>query len=195
MNDRQNHYYKKHQEKRLAYGKSYREKNREKINEKQRKHRVEHPEKYKQIRKDYSKQYYEENKETLLQRSRKYYRDFTKINNYTSTLPSTVSIMFGAIKRRNKNKNIIIDFDKAYLQNVIDDTLIALKDLVSLIVNSPTRVSIDKLDPSQGYIKDNIQIIPAWLNYAYHDFDKNEVNEQIIKFAEYLKSKKITDML
>ena len=44
--------------------------------------------------------------------------------------------------------------------------------------------SPDRIDNTKGYSDENVQIVPMWLNYAYHDWDKEQVEQVILEWAK-----------
>lgn len=43
--------------------------------------------------------------------------------------------------------------------------------------------SPDRIRNDEGYSDDNVQVVPRWLNYAYHDWDKTAVEAAILAWA------------
>ncbi len=44
--------------------------------------------------------------------------------------------------------------------------------------------SPDRLDNSKGYVAGNVQVVPMWLNYAYHTWNKVDVETAILDWAK-----------
>lgn len=99
-----------------------------------------------------------------------------------------LTVLFNRIQRRTREVYGGIAIDKETLGIILENSKIKFGKLLSNEPHSPRIASVDRFDNSKGYTEDNIQIIPAWLNYAYNDYDKTEVNNEIIAYAEYLKS-------
>lgn len=49
--------------------------------------------------------------------------------------------------------------------------------------NPFNRPSPDRIDNNRGYSAENVQVVPAWLNFAYHSWDKKLVEDAILKWA------------
>lgn len=43
--------------------------------------------------------------------------------------------------------------------------------------NCPKQISIDRIDPKQGYIKGNVQLLCRWVNLAKQNFDNKTIKE------------------
>lgn len=184
--------YQKNKDKRKAYRKEYYLNNREKV--------LADTKRYKEENKEKVLEYRENNKEQEYERQKEYRKKHSVIPDgedcspfrkrsraRESTFKGTITKFFAIIRGRAKKNGYISNIDKDYLVQLLNDALINLGDLISLEVLSPRRASIDQIIPGNGYYKGNVHIIPAWLNYAYLDYDKDEVNEQIVKFSEYVK--------
>lgn len=142
------------------YCQDYYEKNKEAIKAKRKEDRDNNLDKYKL--KD--SLYYEKNKETIsLDRKRK--RNFT--------LSYRLSALLGNSKARSKKLGYDFDLDKAFLFELwnLQEGLCALtKEPLSLEEGQSrwvgSLVSLDRIDSSKGYTRDNVQFVTSAANYA-----------------------------
>lgn len=163
-----------------VYDKEYRQKNKHRIKEQQKRYRENNKDKIKLCptnSKEYHIQYRLNNKDKTEQ--------YNKI--YASSLKGSSTILLSAAKNRSKLNNLEFDLDKHFIKTLLDTALDKWKDQITLDVHAPHRVSLDRIDTNGGYTKDNVQIIPAWLNYAYMDYDKTIVDMLIINYVNTIK--------
>jgi hypothetical protein len=186
IKQRQKEYNRQNRENRLTKQKEWRDANREKIHKQQKEYR--NIEENKKKRKLYNKEYNKKYSLKLKDNDKERYKTNKMLRD--NTIDGITMNLFNHAKTRSKKHNYELDFDKLFLTNLIKEAFHKLGEMISVNRNSPIRASMDQIIPGKGYTADNIQIIPQWLNYAYHDFDKNLINDEIIKFAEYLKSMK-----
>lgn len=85
---------------------------------------------------------------------------------------------------RSRQGDFPFALTKAHVAELLDEAV--LSGAVTLEANRPTTASIDRLRPELGYVDGNVQIIPQWLNFAYHDFDKTEIDALIALRAKEL---------
>lgn len=127
---------------------------RQKNREKERLRGLEHAKSHREERKKYSNQYYHENKDIILERQKES-KYLQKAKSYTREY----SLLLSA-KRRAKNKNLPFDL-------VFEDIVFPAYCPVLGIEIKPEQAmsnhnaSIDRIDNSKGYTKDNIRII-SW---------------------------------
>lgn len=53
--------------------------------------------------------------------------------------------------------------------------------------NPLTTASLDRVDPSKGYIPDNIRFVSMWVNHARHDHNDKELIRWCRLIAEFWK--------
>jgi hypothetical protein len=168
-------YLDKNKDRQVAYRKRWRKENKEYLASLSREHRKNNWDEYKKYMRKYNREYNLAHKDEIRQ---KY---LAKIE----TIPAIAQHFIIRARKRNE-----LDFDVELLKTMITEAFIKFGDMISCTPNSLTKVSLDRIDSNHGYSKDNIQIIPKWLNYAYDKFDKEEINREIIKFAKYLTESK-----
>jgi hypothetical protein len=93
------------------------------------------------------------------------------------------------IKTRSKLKNLDFNLDADYLFSlpsevcpVFNYTLCWGESHKSAIFNSP---SLDRLDPTKGYIKGNVQ----WVSHLANTMKQNATKEQLVQFANWILNK------
>jgi len=179
----------------------YRARNKDKINDTQREWRLKNYDVIKEQRKIYNKNYRENNKDIIKncptnnpeyrkeyrENNREKYRQFN--NEYYKTLDGTISALINAAIKRSKLKQLEFNLSREFIKILIIDALDKLGDHITLTKHSPKRASLDRIDSSKGYTEDNVQIIPNWLNCAYSNYNKNDININIIEFGKYLQNK------
>ena len=141
--------------------------------------------------KEHWKKYRENNQEQMNARRRKdrklnpeKYSEYTK-NYRTSTLRRFVAkklsnVRSRAFKQKDANKkkvDITIDFlvDLYHKQN---GQCAITKHKMTKEFNCLYGMSVDRIDSSKGYLKDNVQLVCQAINFAKNSF----TNEQILKF-------------
>ncbi len=100
--------------------------------------------------------------------------------------------LYGSIKVRSKKNNLEFDLTKDWLLNRILNpcpmtgiTYVLSKGLGSN-VRLPYAPSIDRIDPSRGYTKENCRMVCWWYNitkYTYTDEEVLELCRKVIKTA------------
>lgn len=149
------------------YNKSYREKNRETIRENQRR-------------------YYEKNKEVILQRQRKFKEDNKeriREENFKRKQNSPASNMLTKAKYRAKANGL--EFSITEEDIIIPDVCPVLGMPLSYNAGkgkTDSSYSLDRIDPTKGYIKGNVQVMSSLANVM-----KNKATEeQLILFADWV---------
>lgn len=129
------------------------------------------------------------NKE-LIEERKKQYKPREKLyrEKYFTSLEGSVVKLLDSCRRRCKNKKLQFDIDKEFIVDLVNKTIEKCPNIFSMQPHSPKKISIDQIVCGKGYTQDNVQIIPAWLNFAYNDYNKTEVDDAIIEYAEYLKN-------
>lgn len=152
------------------YYADYYAKNKERLNEKSVTWASKNPEKVK----SYKRNWYAKNKE----RSKLQKEDWLK------TTRGCLSKKMGHLKRQKRNKQL--EF-KITLDDLVD--LWELQDGRCAISNYPMEasfnslfsVSVDRINSSMGYTKENIQLVCQAINFAKNHY----TNEEMIRFWEY----------
>jgi hypothetical protein len=141
-----------------AYRKNYHIKNKEKVHAQQ-------------------KEYYENNKDAVLNYQKGYYySNVGKINS-----------IFNTANRRAKKKNIPFDLTKEWIIFKLEEqnyccALTHIQLVVEQTENylNPYMPSLDRIDSTKGYTKDNVRIVCAAINLALNEYGE-EVFGQICK--------------
>lgn len=144
---------------------------------------------HKEETKTYNQKYHNDNLSKERNRSKKYYENHreqekTRGRKYYSTL-TTETLMFQAAKMRAKRDNIPFNICKEDI--IVGETcpilhipLCRSKNVVS--DNSPT---LDKIIPSHGYTKNNVQVISNKAN----SMKRNASLEELIKLGKWAEEK------
>jgi len=123
--------------------------------------------KCKNCAKEYWKKYKENNKEKLAHRSQQN-RDSRALSN---------------IKRRAKQKGIEFNLTLEDIQNVLVCPVFGFKlERAKGSGGKPTSPSVDRINPTKGYTKDNVQVISQLANNMKQD----ATPEQLVMFAEWI---------
>lgn len=123
------------------------------------------------------KKYYEKNKKRWVEYSRKYRQDPVK----------RAKAVFMSIRSRAKNKDIefTLAFEDIYPYPEKCPILgIPLVPGGSSGVNSPDSPSVDRIDPTKGYTKENCQVISNRANFLKN----NGTIEEFEKILAYLRN-------
>jgi hypothetical protein len=109
---------------------------------------------------------------------------------YYATKAGHIRRNLGQIKNRAKRKNIEFDLDFEYVESlavnicpVFDFDLSWGQAEGKILFNSP---SLDRIDPSKGYVKGNIQFI----SHLANTMKNNASLEQLEKFARWILNNK-----
>jgi hypothetical protein len=123
--------------------------------------------KCKNCSKKYWQQYKENNKEKLAHRSQQN-RDSRALSN---------------IKRRAKQKGIDFDLTIEDIRNVSICPVFGFKlERANGSGGKPNSPSVDRIDPTKGYTKDNVQVISQLANNMKQD----ATPEQLLMFADWI---------
>ncbi|RTL05380.1 hypothetical protein EKK58_08260 [Candidatus Dependentiae bacterium] len=118
--------------------------------------------------KDYSRKYRTENKEAIKLRNQKYVK-----NNYS----------LWCIKARAKRLGVAFDLELEDIKAPEICPILGIKLRVNIGgAPGPDSPSVDRLDPTKGYTKDNIQVISNKANTMKH----NASSEELLKFAKWV---------
>lgn len=125
--------------------------------------------------KEQQKLFYHQNREMLRERTKKSIE-----KNYERQI-------YRSCKRRSLHGNL--DFDLELTDIVIPEKCPYLQCVLTRTQGQgrlDTNASVDRIDPTKGYTKDNIQIISNQANRMKN----NATQEQLFNFASYILSKK-----
>lgn len=120
----------------------------------------------KECAKDYWNNYKENNKEKLAQRSQQN-RDARALSN---------------IKRRAKQKNLSFDLSLEDIQGVLVCPVFGFELKRSIGKATKDSLSVDRIYPEKGYVKDNIQIMSNKANTMKQD----ATPEELLMFADWI---------
>lgn len=158
----------------------------------------------KEYQRQYQREYYRKHKETINQRAKEWktknpdkakaiqqkWRDANKEKReetrrkWKGTLKGHLTTKLSHLKKQKRSR--VLDFE------ITVDDLLALWESQNgccAISKYPMRypesslfsVSVDRIDPSRGYTKDNIQLVCQGINFAKNKYS----NEEMIEFWEY----------
>lgn len=162
----------------LEANRKWRERNRERELERQR-NRV-YTEEEREYRRQKSREYHAENRESL-----KKYRDAYYKNNkeWLNALPKDKSL-YKAARTRAKRKGL--DFDIT-IEDVVIPEFCPVFPHIQLSTENKTLLdnsaTIDRIDSTKGYTKDNIRVI-SWRANNIKSFGTREEHELIAKYME-----------
>lgn len=97
------------------------------------------------------------------------------------------------IRNINKRRNKDVDIDADYLQEIWrqQNGICVYSGFKLLLIDTHKKqdprflASVDRIDPTQGYIRGNVQFISASMNYAKSTL----THEQMIEFIQLLLAK------
>ena len=153
---------------------------------------------YNQYRRDNGYNDYSNRPEYTINYQRKLRRtEKSKENNksykkyYSRTFSGTITSLLNGAKCRAKNNDLVIDLDRKWIEEHlrpmkceatgVDLTL----DKNDCFCHSPFRPSIDRVDNTKGYLKENCRIVCVIFNKAKSDYSETDV----IKMAKGLVEK------
>jgi hypothetical protein len=107
--------------------------------------------------------------------------DFDKWEKYSQTFKGTITKLNSSSKQRALHKNLEFNLDKNYIENLIisQDNKCILTNIefdykyYNYKIYNPFRPSIDRIDPSKGYTKDNIRLVCCIINNALSEFGED----------------------
>lgn len=106
--------------------------------------------------------------------------------------------LYRSAKRRAKNKNIVFELSTQWIEELWtkQNGKCALTQIEFLIPQertggkaSPFAPSIDRIDCSKGYTKDNVRLVCVAVNYALNEFGEEIFKQICISYLESLKQK------
>ena len=172
----QKEYYQKNKE-RL---KEYRQKNKERIAE----YDKEYKQKNKERKAEYMKEYYQKNKERLTEYQKEYDKSRAKP---TPEMYRFFSNKASKLKTKSRGNKIPYDLDGKYLQSIYpeDGKCPALNIEMKAGSDSDWRLlpSVDRIDPSGGYIRGNV----IWISWLANCIKTSATPKQIITVGEFYK--------
>jgi|TARA_R110002033_G_scaffold147676_1_gene184925 hypothetical protein len=173
--------YRKENKERIAeYDKEYKQKNKERIAE----YDKEYKQKNKERKAEYMKEYYQKNKERLAEYGKEYYRNRNKP---TPEMYRFFSNKASKLKTKSRENKIPYDLDGKYLQSIYpeDGKCPALNIEMKAGSDSDWRLSpsVDRIDPSGGYIRGNV----IWISWLANCIKTSATPKQIITVGEFYK--------
>jgi hypothetical protein len=142
---------------------------------------------------DYNKEYYKKNKQKILDRSSKRYKDnriqILQQHKISHKKRDIKELLIERAKQRAKKNNIPFNITKEDI--ILPKKCPVLGIKLSRNVGGKTAnsnsYSIDKIIPSKGYVKGNIQVI----SYKANAMKNNANNKELIRFANWILSNKL----
>lgn len=123
------------------------------------------------------RRFYEKHRERLSEENKAKRRP-TTFDGWIKRLRTKTSVLASGRKAQGLDAGGTISTD------VITSLLSAAHEAGDISFSNPISApSPDRINNARGYHDDNIQIVPMWLNYAYHDWDKDEVEAEILEWA------------
>ena len=181
-------YYQKNKERIAECSKEYRKKNKGHIAE----YKKEYYQKNKERISEYGKEYRKENKELIVEYNKEYYQ---KRNKPTPDMYRFFSNKASKLKTKSRENKIPYDLDGKYLQSIYpeDGKCPALNIEMKAGSDSDWRLSpsVDRIDPSGGYIRGNV----IWISWLANCIKSSARPKQIIavgKFYKQLEEKSLT---
>jgi len=190
------------------YQKEYRQKNKERIAEcskeyrkKNKEHLAEYGKEYKQKNKERlaecAKEYYQKNKERVKEYRKKnkeriaeYHKEYQQKNKRSKPTPDMYrffSNKASRLKTKSRENKIPYDLDGKYLQSIYpeDGKCPALNIEMKAGSDSDWRLSpsVDRIDPSGGYIRGNV----IWISWLANCIKSSATPKQIIAVGEFYK--------
>jgi hypothetical protein len=120
------------------------------------------------------------------------------LDHYRVNLDRILLSRWHGVKQRASDNGYLIDFDWDYLKHlwIIQDGKCAISGLNMTYVmfngRIPENVSVDRINPSFGYTKDNIQLVCMAVNQMKSDMNMDQLLnfcKQIISYNEYNQNK------
>lgn len=157
-------------ERKKESGKKWREENKDRLREYNKKYREDN----KELKKDYKKKYREENKDKIREYFKKWYeknkdkvREYGKENRDAHTLSS--------IKKRALNKGLPFDLELEDIANPGICPVLGISMERGTRLDSHNSPSVDRIAPSLGYVKGNVQVISKKANTMKLDATPEEL--------------------
>jgi hypothetical protein len=201
-------YKQKNKERIAEYSKEYKQKNKERIAEcdkeyyqKNKERIAEYHKEYKQKNKGriavYKKEYYQKNKERVKEYRQKnkeriaeYKKEYDQKNKRSKPTPDMYrffSNRASKLKTKSRKNKILYDLDGKYLQSIYpeDGKCPALNIEMKAGRDSDWRLSpsVDRIDPSGGYIRGNV----IWISWLANCIKSSATPKQIIAVGEFYK--------
>ena len=178
--ERLKEYRQKNKERIAECGKEYRKENKERIAE----YDKEYKQKNKERKAEYMKEYYQKNKERLTEYQKEYDKSRAKP---TPEMYRFFSNKASKLKTKSRGNKIPYDLDGKYLQSIYpeDGKCPALNIEMKAGSDSDWRLlpSVDRIDPSGGYIRGNV----IWISWLANCIKTSSTPKQIITVGEFYK--------
>lgn len=141
------------------------------------------------------KQYCKDNREAVKARSRRYNitnRDILRQKHYdriSISAEAFIRNLYRGIQSRVKRSKLELDFNVDFLLKLWhkQNGKCVMTDIsMTHIVDDPQAVSVDRINSNNGYLKDNIQLVCRFINYAKNTYQ----NERIIGLIKSIQAQK-----
>lgn len=99
---------------------------------------------------------------------------------YREGMNGIITTLFNSSKRGSKLNEYNFDLTKDFIKNMFDEqnykcklTGIRFDNKAYNVISNPFRASIDRIDPSKGYTKDNVRLVLVAVNFALNEFGED----------------------
>lgn len=113
---------------------------------------------------------------------------------YRNSEEGTFKTIYDGIKRRSKKKNYqmeitIADIKLLYKNQegkcAISGILLDFKEGHDIYNINPFAISVDRIDSSMGYLKENIQLVCSWVNFMKSEYSDTDFRLMISKIYKH----------
>lgn len=140
---------------------------------------------------EYQKEYYEQNRDQEVRRALKSYNqqykddpELVRKKKRQAIRNNPVSYMLWQVKTRAKKKGIPFDLSHDDIKIPERCPILGMILKISNEHSSGNSPSVDRIDPTQGYVRGNIQVI----SHKANTIKNNATTEELRKVAKYMKS-------
>ena len=104
-----------------------------------------------------------------------YKRTYHKYKNYPKRVLGSI---YNGAKRRSRKKGFGFNITKEDIQNLYIEqkgkcAITGIK--MTFIANDKYKISLDRIDSSKGYLKNNVQLLCWWVNRCKSNYSKHDL--------------------